>query len=89
MDWQDLLRQSSVLRAFIAWLLQLLASCAWVISVIIYASYGVGDILQLAAALCWTLSNAAAAPETLLPLLGRRERPVAVEVLTSATCEKV
>ena len=59
-------------RAFLAWLLQLVASCAWVASVIEYDSYESGDILQLVAALSWTLANAVAAPEALLPLLDRR-----------------
>ena len=64
---------SSETRALLAWLFQLLASCAWVASVIVYGSYESGDILQLLAAVCWTLSNAIAAPEAIMPMLGRRE----------------
>ena len=60
---QDTAMRSSAARAFLAWLFQLLASCAWVGSVIVYGNYESGDILQLAAALCWTLSNALSAPE--------------------------
>ena len=50
---------------------QLLASCAWVASVIVYGSYESGDILQLLAAVCWTLSNVVAMPEAILPLLAK------------------
>ena len=66
--------RSSVARAFFVWLFQLLASCSWVASVIIYGSYDAGDVAQLTAALCWTLSNALAAPAAVLPLLGRVDR---------------
>ena len=74
--------RSSAARTFFAWLFQLLASCAWVASVIVYGSYESGDILQLAAALCWTLSNVVSAPEVssaVVPLLRRGERQPAEE----------
>ena len=76
--------QATVARAFLAWLFQLLASCAWVASVIVYGSYESGDILQLLAALCWTLSNFIAMPDAVMPLFRRRgERPRAeVETAT-------
>ena len=67
--------QTAVVRALLAWLFQLLASCAWVVSVIIYGSYESGDIMQLVAALSWTLSNAFAMPEAVLPLFSRRRPP--------------
>ena len=38
---------------------------------IIYDSYETGDIFQLLAALCWTLSNVVAMPEAILPLLAK------------------
>ena len=62
---------TSVARPFLAWLFQLIASCAWVVSVIIYDSYESGDIMQLVAAVSWTLSNALAAPEAVMPLCRR------------------
>ena len=48
---------------FFAWLFQLLASLAWFTSVLIYGSYETGDIFQLLAALCWTISNGLALPD--------------------------
>ena len=48
---------------FFAWLFQLLASLAWFTSVLIYGSYETGDIFQLVAALCWTVSNGLALPD--------------------------
>lgn len=39
------------------WLFQLIASVSWVASVFVYGSYGPGDLLQLAAASSWTVSN--------------------------------
>lgn len=39
------------------WLFQLVASISWIISVIVYGSYGLGDCLQLLAASAWTVSN--------------------------------
>ena len=68
-----LLQRSADARTFAAWLFQLLASSAWVVSVIIYDSYETGDIFQLLAALCWTLSNVVAMPEAILPLLARQK----------------
>ena len=38
-------------------LLQLVASVSWIISVIVYGSYELGDCLQLLAASAWTFSN--------------------------------
>ena len=38
-------------------LLQLVASVSWIISVIVYGSYELGDCLQLLAASAWTVSN--------------------------------
>ena len=64
-----LLQRSADARTFAAWLFQLLASSTWVVSVIIYDSYDTGDMFQLLAALCWTLSNVVAMPEAILPLL--------------------
>ena len=65
---------SIAIRNFFAWLFQLIASCAWVVSVFIYGSYETGDVFQLTAALSWTLSNALAMPEAVMPLIGRREQ---------------
>merc|ERR1711937_177593 len=42
---------------FIAGLLQLAASVSWIISVCIYNSWETGDIFQMLAACCWTVSN--------------------------------
>jgi hypothetical protein len=39
------------------WLFQFIASVAWVMSVFVYGSYGLGDCLQLLAASAWTISN--------------------------------
>ena len=64
-----LAQRSADARTFAAWLFQLLASSTWVVSVIIYDSYDTGDMFQLLAALCWTLSNVVAMPEAILPLL--------------------
>ena len=75
-----LIRRSGAARGFLAWITQLLASCAWVASVFIYGGWELGDRLQLVAALRWTVSNAFAAPEAILPLLTAPEEQVAVEV---------
>lgn len=42
-----------------AWLLQTTASVCWAASVFAYGSFETGDVLQLTAALSWTLSNVA------------------------------
>ena len=41
----------------LGWLLQFVASSAWVISVFVYGSFEHGDIWQLTAAFAWTMSN--------------------------------
>lgn len=48
-----------------SWFFQLLASLAWVVSVFIYNSWGVGDALQLTAAAAWTTSNFLSLPDVL------------------------
>lgn len=78
--------KSNIARA-LAWLFQLLASLAWVASVFVYGSFETGDVLQLSAALSWTLSNAIAMPEAVMPLCPRLEtRQAEVE---SAVADKV
>ena len=39
------------------WLFQSIASVSWIISVVVYGSYELGDCLQLLAATSWTVSN--------------------------------
>ncbi len=39
------------------WLFQSIASVSWIVSVIVYGSYELGDCLQLLAAVSWTISN--------------------------------
>jgi len=41
----------------LGWFCQLVASLSWIISVIVYGSYELGDCLQLLAASAWTVSN--------------------------------
>ena len=77
---KEFLTRTLAARGFLAWITQLLASCAWVASVFIYGGWELGDRLQLVAALSWTVSNAFAAPEAILPLLTAPEEQVAVEV---------
>ena len=55
--------RAAKLRALLAWLFQTLASLSWVVSVVVYDSYNPGDVLQLTAALCWSLSNVVALPD--------------------------
>lgn len=57
--------RAAKLRALLAWLFQTLASLSWVVSVVVYDSYNPGDVLQLTAALCWSLSNVVALPDLL------------------------
>lgn len=47
------------------WLLQLVASTSWVVSVFIYGLYGLGDYLQLIASTAWTISNLISFPNNL------------------------
>ena len=42
------------------WLGQMLASVLWTISVFVYGITEAGDVLQLCAALAWTVANLAA-----------------------------
>ena len=70
---------AELVAALLAWFTQLLASCAWVASVVIYDSYETGDILQMLAAVSWTVSNLIAAPAAVMPLL-RRGPPAGAEV---------
>lgn len=79
--------QIAVARACFAWVFQLLASCAWVASVIIYGNYEQGDVLQLLAALSWTLSNLIAMPEAVVPLFGQVEEHAETKVPSTTSLE--
>ena len=41
----------------IIWLLQLIASTSWIVSIFIYGSFTAGDFFQLIAASAWTVAN--------------------------------
>ena len=45
-----------------AWFFQMCASISWIICVVIYDSWGVGDIFQMLAASAWTVSNLISIP---------------------------
>tara|TARA_X000001036_G_C20168505_1_gene598319 strand:- start:193 stop:363 length:171 start_codon:yes stop_codon:yes gene_type:complete len=39
------------------WLLQLIASTSWIVSIFLYGSFAAGDFFQLIAASAWTIAN--------------------------------
>ena len=39
------------------WLLQLIASTSWLISVVLYGNFSPGDLFQLIASSAWTIAN--------------------------------
>jgi len=39
------------------WLLQLIASTSWIVSIFLYGSFAAGDFFQLIAASAWTVAN--------------------------------
>ncbi|MEM1095871.1 MAG: hypothetical protein AAGJ10_14835 [Bacteroidota bacterium] len=55
---QDELKQQDVQKNVSAkWSFQMLASISWIVSVLVYGSFELGDCLQLVAASAWTVSN--------------------------------
>ena len=51
-------KNMSVKNNFILiWLLQLIASTSWIVSIFIYGSFATGDFFQLIAASAWTVAN--------------------------------
>tara|TARA_B100001142_G_scaffold78366_1_gene79116 strand:+ start:1312 stop:1509 length:198 start_codon:yes stop_codon:yes gene_type:complete len=50
-------KKKSWIKANLEWLLQLIASLSWMISVFVYGTYELGDYLQLLASSSWTASN--------------------------------
>lgn len=54
---ESIVRKKAKSRINPGLMFQLVASISWITSVIVYGSYGLGDCLQLLAALAWTVSN--------------------------------
>ena len=58
-------KKKSWLEINMVWLLQLVASTSWVVSVFVYGLYGLADYLQLIASTAWTISNLMSFPDNL------------------------
>ena len=54
---KDRIQKKGNSKINLEWLFQSIASVSWVVSVIVYGSYELGDCLQLLAATSWTVSN--------------------------------
>ena len=66
---KEFLTRTLAARGFLAWITQLLASCAWVASVFIYGGWELGDRLQLVAELLLPCLKAGRRPGNALTIL--------------------